>query len=114
MEINKNNFNEIEIELIPKEWEVVKYLRILKKLKPILKEEFKVSRIGIFGSVVRNEQGKDSDIDIIVEFSEPIGLRFIELAEFLEKKLERKVDLVSKEGISPYIKPYIEREVIYV
>ncbi|MBW9222614.1 nucleotidyltransferase family protein [Methanothermococcus sp. SCGC AD-155-C09] len=114
MEINKNNFNEIEIELILREWEVVKYLKILKKLKPILKKEFKVSRIGIFGSVVRGEQRKDSDIDIIVEFSEPIGLRFIELAEFLEKKLGRKVDLVSKEGISPYIKPYIEREVTYV
>ena len=111
---NKSDFKQTEISSIPEDWEVVKYIKVLKKLKPILKREFKVSRIGIFGSVVRNEQSGSSDIDIIVEFSEPIGLRFIELAELLEKKLGRKVDLVSSKGISPYIKPYIEKEVIYV
>ena len=108
-----NNFKQTEISF-PEDREVMKHIEILKKLKPILKKEFKVSRIGIFGSVVRNEQSGSSDIDIIVEFSEPIGLRFIELAEFLEKKLGRKVDLVSSEGISPYIKPYIEKEVLYI
>ena len=111
---NKNNFKQTEIGLIPEDWEVVRYIKVLKKLKPILEKEFKVSKVGIFGSVVRNEQSGSSDIDIIVEFSEPIGLRFIELAEFLEKKLGRKVDLVSSEGISPYIKPYIEKEVLYI
>jgi len=116
MEMNKNNFKfkKTEIGLIPEDWEVVKYIKVLKKLKPILEREFKVSKIGLFGSVVRNEQSQDSDIDIIVEFSEPIGLKFVELAEFLEKNLGRKVDLVSSKGISPYIKPYIEKEVIYI
>ena len=80
-----------EIGLIPNDWEVTKYIKMLKKLKPILKEEFKVSKIGIFGSFVRNEQKKDSDIDIIVEFSEPIGLKFFELVELLEEKFKRKL-----------------------
>ena len=99
---------------IPQEWEVSKYLKILKKLKPTLREKFKVVKIGIFGSFVRNEQRKNSDIDIIVKFSEPIGLKMVELVFFLEKELGRKVELVPDEAISPYIKPYVEKEVIYV
>ncbi|MCL0052312.1 nucleotidyltransferase family protein [Peptococcaceae bacterium] len=94
--------------------EVYRFINILRKLKPILEKEFKVSKIGIFGSFIRNEQSKKSDIDILVEFSEPIGLRFFDLIELLEKKLGKKVDLVSKESISPYISPYIEKEVVFV
>lgn len=52
-------------------------------------------------------------MDILVEFSEPIGLKFFDLIEFLEQKLGRKVDLVSVDAISPYIKPYVEREVVF-
>ena len=110
----KESIKQKEIGLISNDWEVIKYIKILKKLKPMLKEEFKVSKIGIFGSFVRNEQKKDSDVDIIVEFSEPIGLKFFELVELLEEKFKRKVDLVSMDGISPHIKPYIENEVVFV
>jgi len=63
---------------------------------------------------VRGEQREESDIDIIVDFYEPIGLKFIDLLHFLERKIGRKVDLVSAKGISPYIKPYIDREVIFI
>lgn len=94
--------------------EIYRFINILRELKPILEKEFKVSKIGIFGSFIRNEQSKKSDIDILVEFSEPIGLRFFDLIELLEKKLGKKVDLVSKESISPYISPYIEKEVVFV
>jgi len=76
---------------------------------------FGVKKIGIFGSFVRGEEKEESDIDIIVEFEE--GKKnfdnFINLAFYLEELLGRKVDLLTPESISPYIKPYIEREVVY-
>ena len=78
-------------------------------------KSFGVKRIGIFGSFVRGEEKEESDINIIVEFKE--GKKnfnnFINLAFFLEELLGRKVDLLTPESISPYIKPYIEREVVY-
>lgn len=94
--------------------ELKKYIEIIKQLKPILNKNYKVIKLGIFGSMVKGEQKNDSDIDIIVELSEPIGLKFIELRYFLEEKLGRKIDLVSSEGISPYLRQYIEREVFYI
>ncbi|MHA1328531.1 MAG: nucleotidyltransferase family protein [Promethearchaeota archaeon] len=89
-------------------------LLLATNLKPILKKKFKVSKIGIFGSYTKNIQKKDSDIDILVKFSEPIGLVFFDLLEYLEKRLRIKVDLVSVDAISPYIKPYIEKDVIFI
>jgi len=76
---------------------------------------FGVKRIGIFGSFVRGEEKEGSDVDVIVEFEE--GNKnfdnFINLAFYLEDLLGRKVDLLTPEGISPHIKPYIEREIVY-
>jgi predicted nucleotidyltransferase len=77
---------------------------------------FGVRRMGLFGSFVRDQQGKDSDIDILVEF-EP-GLKtfdnFIHLAFFLEDILKRRVELVTPDALSPYIGPHIMKEVEYV
>ncbi|NIM11772.1 MAG: nucleotidyltransferase [Candidatus Aminicenantes bacterium] len=77
---------------------------------------FGVRRLGLFGSFIRNQQGKDSDVDILVEF-EP-GLKtfdnFIHLAFFLEDILRRRVDLVTTDALSPYIGPHIMKEVEYV
>jgi len=87
----------------------------LKELQPLLKERFKVKSIGVFGSYLRKEQKKGSDLDILVEFYEPIGLfDFIELEDFLSKKLKVKVDLVMKAAIKPRIKERIIKETIYV
>lgn len=89
-------------------------LKILKKHKRELKDKFGVKRIGIFGSYVRGEQKESSDIDILVEFEK--GKKnfdnFMNLAFFLEKILGKKVDLVTVEGISPFIRPYVEREIV--
>ena len=76
---------------------------------------FGVKRIGIFGSVARHEATDKSDIDIVVEFEEDKKNfhNFIHLAFFLEDLLGRKVDLLTPESISPYIRPYIEEEIIY-
>ena len=82
---------------------------------PFLKDKYHVKKMGIFGSVVRDEQAKGSDIDILVEFSSPIGFfDFIRLENFLSKTLRKKVDLVSKKAIKQAIKKDILKEVIYV
>jgi predicted nucleotidyltransferase len=86
---------------------------ILKANKNDLKKRFKVKKIGIFGSYTRNEQNKKSDLDILVEFSEPIGWDFIELKEHLEKILGVDVDLVTVNALKPQLKDTILQEVIY-
>lgn len=87
----------------------------LQKIKPELKRKFFVSSIGLFGSVVRDDFSPEkSDIDIIVDFSKPIGVEFIDLAEYLETIFKRKVDLVSKKGIKDKYYREIENEIVYV
>lgn len=86
----------------------------LEKLKPELMEKYPLAYIGIFGSVARGEDTDDSDIDIIVDFNGPIGIRFIDLAEELEQKLGRKVDLVTRRSFRESRFKYIEPDIVYV
>ena len=86
----------------------------LKKLKPILNKEYYVDRIGYFGSYSRNEQNKDSDIDILVYFRKPLGWDFFELQELLENELQLKVDLVSEKGLKRQLRQVILNSVKYV
>ncbi len=86
----------------------------LRQLKPELVSKYHVSTIGLFGSVVRSDFNRNSDIDIVVDFSKPIGIAFIDLANELELKLHRKIDLVSKNGIKPNYFREIEQEIVYV
>lgn len=81
----------------------------------VLKNIYKVKSIGVFGSVARGDNNPKSDIDVLVEFSEPISMfRFIDLEEHLGKLTGRKVDLVTKKALKPAISKEILREVIYV
>jgi len=83
--------------------------------KKEIEGKYKVREIGIFGSYVRGEELKGSDIDILVEFKEPIGLfKFLDLEEYLENLLGKKVDLVSKKALKPQIGKQILKEVIYI
>ena len=96
-----------------KKVEVIK--KSLAQHKKELSSEFGVKQIGVFGSYVRNEQTKNSDADILVEFDRPVGLfRFMELEEYLAKLLKTKVDLVSKKALKPYIGRRILNEVVYI
>ncbi len=74
-----------------------------------------VSRLGFFGSLVRNELRGDSDIDVVVEFDDgkKTFRRYMALNFYLEEWLSRKVDLITPESINPLIKPYIEKEIRY-
>jgi len=88
---------------------------ILIKHKEEVQQEYKVSELGIFGSFVRGEQKKRSDIDILVEYSElPDLLKLIELENRLQKLLKRKVDLIEKSGIRTELKEIILKEVVYI
>ncbi len=88
--------------------------QILTQLKPELISKYHVCSLGLFGSVVRDDFTSSSDIDIIVDFSQPIGIEFIDLADFIEKNLKLPVDLVSKNGIKEKYYNHIEPEIIYV
>jgi uncharacterized protein len=73
---------------------------------------FGVRRLALFGSVVRSEARPDSDVDLLVEFNpgEKTFENFMGLALFLEELLERRVEIVTPEFLSPYIGPHILRE----
>jgi predicted nucleotidyltransferase len=88
--------------------------RKLQSHKEVLSRRYKITRLGIFGSHSRGDARPDSDVDIVVEFAEPIGLEFIDLARELEGLLQRKVDLVSRNGIKHRYWIVIEPEVVYV
>lgn len=88
--------------------------QILTQLKPELTEKYFVNSIGLFGSILRDDFTDKSDIDIIVDFSRPIGIEFIDLANYIESKLSKKVDLVSRNGVKPKYYHQIESEIIYV
>ncbi len=71
----------------------------LQKEFPKLQSEFKVKRIGLFGSYRQNNAIEESDIDLLIEFSEPIGLKFITLCDYLENLFNKKVDVLTPEGL---------------
>lgn len=75
-----------------------------------------IKKAYLFGSYARNEADKNSDIDVLVELdhSKPIGMLFFSYQQELEKLLNMKVDLVSNEGLSKYIKPIIDKEKILI
>jgi predicted nucleotidyltransferase len=77
-------------------------------------QQYPIKTIGLFGSVVRDDFTDNSDIDVIVEFTRPVGMEFIELADRLEDILQRRVDLVSKKGLKERTFEFIKNEIEYV
>ncbi|ASV29005.1 nucleotidyltransferase family protein [Maribacter cobaltidurans] len=86
----------------------------LERNKSRLFYSYPIKSLAIFGSFARNEGKENSDLDIIVEFNDKIGVRFIDLANELEKLIELKVDLVSRKGIKKRYLQSIEEDLIYV
>jgi len=89
-------------------------LSTLKTNKERLAAKYGFNTLAIFGSYSRGEQTTGSDVDILVEFSKPVGIEFIDLADELERLLKTPVDLVSKNGIRPAYFRHIENELNYV
>jgi predicted nucleotidyltransferase len=92
--------------------------QILRARHPYLASEYGVKRIGLFGSYAKDQPTEASDIDLVVEFERPIGFKFVELNEYLEHLLGKKVDLLTRAGIQgiriPRIAQDIEENIVYV
>jgi uncharacterized protein len=86
----------------------------LSSHKSRLFNDYPIKSMAIFGSYSRKEQKDTSDLDILVEFSDKIGIRFVDLADDLEKIVGFKVDLVSKKGIKEKYLKSIDSDLIYV
>jgi len=87
--------------------------KLIPKIKKILKKN-KIKRAGIFGSYATGKQNKGSDIDILVEPPKKMGFEFIRIQFELEDELKKKVDLVSYNGLSPYLKNKILKQEIRI
>jgi len=92
-----------------------KIKKLLSESKAKLKKHFNVKEIGVFGSYVRKEQKRGSDLDILVEFKEVPGLfKFLRLEDYLTKTLGVKVDLVRKKAIRKELRRQILNEAVYI
>lgn len=94
------------------------YAEIRRKAVPILKPY--ISRLAVFGSTVRGETTKTSDLDLLIRLKPSnqrptLGLfKLMEIEENLKKKLGREVDLVTEDSLSPYIRPYVDKEKVII
>ena len=93
-------------------------IRLIRENYSVLRTEYGVSRIGIFGSLVKGTMTEDSDLDIVVEFNRPIGFKFIRLIKYLEDLFGKKVDVITKDGLENIrvkeVAKNIEKDLIYV
>jgi predicted nucleotidyltransferase len=87
---------------------------ILNDHKAELERRFKVKALRIFGSYVRGDHTPNSDLDVMVDFTEPVGFGFIHLADYLEKILDLPVDLTTEDAIKPNRLRYIREHIINV
>ena len=89
-------------------------LKTLNRLKNEIATNYKVKKIGLFGSYVKHKQDDSSDIDILVDFEDDADLiHFIGLSRYLEEIFKAKVDVVSKSSLKEELKQNILQEVIY-
>ncbi|MBD2602868.1 MULTISPECIES: nucleotidyltransferase family protein [Microcystis] len=100
-------------EVKPKTLEEIKAILIL--YKPFLIERFKILELGLFGSYVRGEQTKDSDVDILVEFSQvPTLFDLVEIEYLISDKLGLPVDLIDKKSLKAALSEQILNETVYL
>ncbi|HEV7353828.1 MAG TPA: nucleotidyltransferase family protein [Brevundimonas sp.] len=86
----------------------------LRELKPWLEEQGIVN-LRLFGSYARDEAGPDSDVDLLVDLSKPLGLRFYSLAEDIQDSLGLSVDLLTSNGLrNPHLKAAVMRDAVVV
>jgi predicted nucleotidyltransferase len=90
-------------------------LNALARFRDRRQTEFGISRIGVFGSVARQEMTEASDVDVVVELDHPDLLILIGIKQELEELLDRPVDVVRyRERMNAYLKRRIEQEAVYV
>jgi predicted nucleotidyltransferase len=90
-------------------------VKTLKALKPQIMAQFKVREIALFGSYVREQQGEQSDIDVLVDFTDEASLfDLVRLGLFLEDQFHRKVDVIPKESLRAELRESVLREMVTV
>ncbi len=90
-------------------------LEELRVLKPDLENRFGVTRIGLFGSVARDDARSDSDIDIVIEMKRPDLFDLVHIKELLEEDFQRPVDIIHfRERMNEFLKQRIRNEAVYV
>jgi predicted nucleotidyltransferase len=89
-------------------------LHRLALAKPTLQQKYPLATLGVFGSYSRGEARPESDVDILVEFSRPVGFEIADLAVELEELLGVNVDIVSKKAISERMMPFVQDSLILV
>ena len=92
-----------------------KVLEVLRQIKPNLQEKYGVTRLGIFGSVARDEATKTSDVDVVMEMEQPNLFMRVHIKEELEEALDKPVDVIRyRERMNTFLKNRIDREAVYV
>ena|ERR671919_2322660 len=93
-------------------------VKLLQEKHPYLVAEFGVSKIGLFGSYAKGQSDETSDVDIVVELERPIGFRFVDLVDYLENLLGRRVDVLTPAGIQniriEQVAKSITQSIVYV
>jgi predicted nucleotidyltransferase len=93
----------------------VEILDQLRGMRHELNEQYHVRTIGIFGSYSQEHQTEHSDLDLVVEFDQPIGMMaFVHLRDLIADRLKIQVDLVTPDGLHPLIRDRVMHEVVYV
>lgn len=88
-----------------------KILERLRNEMPFFAREYGIKKIGLFGSFSKGIPSENSDVDVFVEFDRPIGLKFIEFGDYLEKLLGRKTDILTPMGIKSIRLKHIAKEI---
>lgn len=89
-------------------------INLLKEIKPLLEKNYGIKTIALFGSYSRNEQTPESDIDLLVEHSMPLGFKYLDMIYELDKLFKKEVQVVSTNGIKPKYLDAIKPDLIYV
>lgn len=90
-------------------------IELLRKFKPLLREQFGITALALFGSMARDSAKSDSDIDILVAFDGPAtSARYFGVQFFLEDAFGKRVDLVTTKALREELRPFIEGEAIHV
>lgn len=88
-------------------------LRIIAEHVDVLREQHAVKTLSIFGSTARDDARADSDVDVLVEFSKPVGLfAFVGLQLYLQEILGTKVDLATEDALRDFMRPTILKEAV--
>lgn len=90
-------------------------IELLSRSKPLLQEQFGVTKLALFGSTARDTAQSNSDIDILISFDTPATSKlYFGVLFYLEDLLECPVDLITETALRPELRPFIEAETIYV